>query len=85
VLKEGIMPKYVLEYAGFREFESDDPKDVMDVFRTIMNYDKKDVDHLLSTCASNVCDIVCKPVRFGTVSEFTEDLLKYKILKEISQ
>ena len=38
------MPKYVLEYAGFREFESDDPKDVMDVFRTIMNYDKNKVN-----------------------------------------
>tara|TARA_R100000900_G_scaffold49041_1_gene39450 strand:- start:393 stop:650 length:258 start_codon:yes stop_codon:yes gene_type:complete len=85
VSKEGNMPRYVLEYAGFRDFESDDPKDVIDVFRKIMRYDKDNVDDLLSTCASNVCDSVYKPVRFGTVAEFTEDLLKYKILKETSQ
>jgi hypothetical protein len=85
VSKEGNMPRYVLEYAGFRDFESDDPNDVIDVFRKIMGYDKDNVDDLLSTCASNVCDKVYKPVRFGTVAEFTEDLLKYKILKETSQ
>jgi hypothetical protein len=85
VSKEGNMPRYVLEYAGFRDFESDDPNDVIDVFRKIMRYDKDNVDDLLSTCASNVCDKVYKPVRFGTVAEFTEDLLKYKILKETSQ
>ena len=83
--KEGNMPRYVLEYAGFRDFESNDPKDVIDVFRKIMRYDKDNVDDLLSTCASNVCDSVYKPVRFGTVADFTEDLLKYKILKETSQ
>jgi len=85
VSKEGNMPRYVLEYAGFRDFESDDPNDVIDVFRKIMGYDKDNLDDLLSTCASNVCDKVYKPVRFGTVAEFTEDLLKYKILKETSQ
>jgi len=85
VSKEGNMPRYVLEYAGFRDFESDDPKDVIDVFRKIMRYDKDNVDDLLSTCASNVCDKVYKPVRFGSVADFTEDLLKYKILKETSQ
>jgi len=85
VSKEGNMPRYVLEYAGFRDFESDDPNDVIDVFRKIMGYDKDNVDDLLSTCASNVCDKVYRPVRFGTVAEFTEDLLKYKILKETSQ
>tara|TARA_B100001057_G_C22387514_1_gene770867 strand:- start:142 stop:399 length:258 start_codon:yes stop_codon:yes gene_type:complete len=85
VSKEGNMPRYVLEYAGFRDFESNDPKDVIDVFRKIMRYDKDNVDDLLSTCASNVCDSVYKPVRFGTVADFTEDLLKYKILKETSQ
>ena len=79
------MPRYVLEYAGFRDFESDDPKDVIDVFRKIMRYDKDNVDDLLSTCAPNVCDKVYKPVRFGSVADFTEDLLKYKILKETSQ
>jgi hypothetical protein len=50
-----------------------------------MQYDKDNVDDLLSTCASNVCDKVYKPVRFGNVQEFVEDLLKYKILKELSQ
>jgi len=79
------MPRYVLEYAGFRDFESDDPKDVIDVFRKVMGYDKDNLDDLLSTCASNVCDKVYKPVRFGNVADFTEDLLKYKILKETSQ
>ena len=79
------MPRYVLEYAGFRDFESDDPKDVIDVFRKIMGYDEDNLDDLLSTCASNVCDKVYKPVRFGSVADFTEDLLKYKILKETSQ
>ena len=79
------MPRYVLEYAGFRDFESDDPKDVIDVFRKIMRYDKENLDALLSTCASNVCDSVYKPVRFGNVADFTEDLLKYKLLKETSQ
>ena len=72
------MPRYVLEYAGFRDFESDDPKDVIDVFRKVMGYDKDNLDDLLSTCASNVCDKVYKPVRFGSVADFTEDLLKYK-------
>jgi len=85
VSKEGNMPRYILEYAGFRDFESSDPKDVIDVFRKIMRYDKDNVDDLLSTCASNVCDSVYKPVRFGSVADFTEDLLKYKILKETSQ
>jgi hypothetical protein len=85
VSKEGIMPRYVLEYAGFRDFESDDPRDVIDVFRKVMGYDKDNLDDLLSTCASNVCDKVYKPVRFGSVADFTEDLLKYKILKETSQ
>jgi|TARA_B110000285_G_scaffold190301_1_gene217465 hypothetical protein len=85
VSKEGNMPRYVLEYAGSRDFESEDPKDVIDVFRKIMQYDKDNVDDLLSTCASNVCDKVYKPVRFGNVQEFVEDLLKYKILKELSQ
>ena len=66
------MPRYVLEYAGFRDFESDDPKDVIDVFRKIMRYAKDNVDDLLSTCASNVCDSVYKPVRFGTVAEVKE-------------
>ena len=79
------MPRYVLEYAGSRDFESEDPKVVIDVFRKIMQYDKDNVDDLLSTCASNVCDKVYKPVRFGNVQEFVEDLLKYKILKELSQ
>ena len=79
------MPRYVLEYAGSRDFESEDPKDVIDVFRKIMQYGKDTVDDLLSTCASNVCDKVYKPVRFGNVQEFVEDLLKYKILKELSQ
>jgi len=79
------MPRYVLEYAGFRDFESDDPRDVIDVFRKVMGYDKDNLDDLLSTCASNVCDKVYKPVRFGSVADFTEDLLKYKILKETSQ
>ena len=79
------MPRYVLEYAGFRDFESDDPNDVIDVFRKVMGYDKDNLDDLLSTCASNVCDKVYKPVRFGSVADFTEDLLKYKILKETSQ
>jgi len=79
------MPRYVLEYAGSRDFESEDPKDVIDIFRKIMQYDSVDVDDLLSTCASNVCDKVYKPVRFGSVADFTEDLLKYKILKELSQ
>lgn len=79
------MPRYVLEYAGFRDFESDDPKDVINVFRKVMGYDKDNLDDLLSTCASNVCDKVYKPVRFGSVADFTEDLLKYKILKETSQ
>ena len=79
------MPRYVLEYAGFRDFESADPKDVIDVFRKVMGYDKDNLDDLLSTCASNVCDKVYKPVRFGSVADFTEDLLKYKILKETSQ
>jgi hypothetical protein len=85
VSKEGDMPRYVLEYAGFRDFESNDPKDVIGIFRKIMKYDKDNVDDLLSTCASNVCDRVYKPIRFGTVAEFTEDLLKYEILKETSQ
>ena len=38
------MPRYVLEYAGFRDFESDDPKDVIDVFRKIMRYDKENLE-----------------------------------------
>jgi|TARA_R110000796_G_scaffold155114_1_gene271826 hypothetical protein len=85
VSKEGNMPKYVLDYAGLREFESATPSGVMDILRTIMKYDNADIDGLLSTCASNICDQVYEPIRFGTVGEFTEDLMKHNVIREISQ
>ena len=79
------MPKYVLDYAGLREFESDNPYGVVDVMKTIMRCEGEETDSLLSIFASNVCDQINEPIRFGNVDEFTEDLLKYKILKELSQ
>jgi|TARA_R110001592_G_scaffold62378_1_gene190923 hypothetical protein len=85
VYKEGNMPRYVLDYAGLRDFESADPSGVVDVMKTIMGCEGEETNGLLSIFASNVCDQVNKPIRFGNIDEFTEDLLKHKVLKETSQ
>jgi len=82
VYKEGNMPKYRLSYGRKKTFESDD---IMGVLDQMGIKSGKSESKWLKDNAMDVCNYAYKPIRFGTKEEFVEDLVKLKLLEEISQ
>jgi hypothetical protein len=82
VYKEGVMPRYRLSYGRKKTFESDN---IMGVLDQMGIKSGKSESKWLKDNAMDVCNYAYKPIRFGTKEEFVEDLVKLKLLEEISQ
>ena len=76
------MPKYRLSYGRKKTFDSDD---IMGVLDQMGIKSGKSESKWLKDNAMDVCNYAYKTIRFGTKEEFVEDLVKLKLLEEISQ
>ena len=76
------MPRYRLNYGGKKTFESDD---IMGVLDQMGIKSGESESKWLKDNAMDVCNYAYKTIRFGTKEEFVEDLVKLKLLEEISQ
>jgi len=76
------MPKYRLSYGRKKTFDSDN---IMGVLDQMGIKSSKSESKWLKDNAMDVCNYAYKTIRFGTKEEFVEDLVKLKLLEEISQ
>ena len=78
-----IMTKYELDVGEKSVFEGENPTSVIEFMRKMSIYGKAGESAFLKIMSEQLASWSGKSIRFNSVEDFTKDLLKEKILKEV--
>ena len=77
------MTKYELDVGEKSVFEGKNPTSVIEFMRKMSIYGKAGESAFLKIMSEQLASWSGKSIRFNSVEDFTKDLLKEKILKEV--
>jgi hypothetical protein len=77
------MTKYELDVGEKSVFEAENPTSVIDFMRKMSIYGNAGESAFLKIMSEQLASWSGKSIRFNSVEDFTKDLLKEKMLKEV--
>ena len=79
------MTKYRLKIGGEPiHFHSTSPQGFIDAWRDASPYHWEDDTQWMRNAAALACDWSGKPVRYDTLENFTQDMMRHGLLEEVS-
>lgn len=78
------MASYLLHIGGEPVgFTANTPEAFLDAWRDVHRYPDRDEDAWMKTAAALACDWSGKPVRYDTLENFTNDMIRHGMLEEV--